>query len=425
MSNIKRRSEPHNSRSVLTHRAVEALKPTAEAFRVPDLRCPGLALRVAPGGLKTWEVAFRIRSANKVRRKSLGPFPAVGLDAARDRATAIRRAAQAGRDLLQEEADAKAAAEARVTIDELIREYIKRACGRLRTRHEIELRLKRALETVKDRPAEDIRRRDLRVILNAVADRGVPREAEKQRQSMGAMFSWAVAQDYMDENPTRGLKSLSSSRPRDRVLSADELRVLWAWLSDCDMTQDMVDALKLQICFGARIGETAGIEVCEVDQMNWVWTLPANRSKNKKLRVTPVVGLARDILIKRLETKRNGALFINETRRALRSNDIGSAIVTRRKRMPIPHFVSHDLRRTVATGLVDLGVNYELVAAILGHEMADKSTRILTRHYVRTDLVERKRVALEAWDRRLREIIEGKMASTNIVNLSDITKEAI
>jgi len=425
MANIKGNFEPQNSRSVLTHKGVEALKPATEAYRVPDLRCPGLAVRVAPGGLRTWELAFRIRGAGKVRRRSLGPFPAVGLDAARERATAIVRAAQAGHDLLQEEADAAAAAAARMSIDELRAEYVKRACAKLRTKHEIDLRLKRALEALKDRPADEIRRRELRVVLNAIADRGAEREAEKTRQSLHAMFRWAVGQDIVNSNPVTGLTPFSPGAPRDRVLSPDEIRTFWGWIATSDLTPDMADSLRLQLCLGCRIGEAAGMHVNEIDQDNWIWTLPARRSKNKKPRVTPLVGRAKAILEARLERTRRGPLFVNETGAALRSNDIGSAIVTRRKRIPLAHFVSHDLRRTVATQLVELGLSFELVAAILGHETGNANTRILSRHYVRTDLVDRKRVALEAWDKRLTEVIEGKRVSTNVVQLSDLMREAI
>jgi integrase len=347
------------------------------------------------------------------------------VDAARDRATAIVRAAQAGRDLLQEEAAAAAVAAARMTMDELRAEYVKRACAKLRTKHEIDLRLKRALEAIKDRPGDEIRRRELRVILNAIADRGARREAEKVRQSMHAMFKWAVGQDIVAVNPVTGLTPFSAGDPRDRVLSPEEIETLWEWIASSDLTLDMQDSLRLQLCLGCRIGEAAGMHVDEIDHDNWVWTLPARRSKNKKQRVTPLVGRAKAILEARLERTRRGPLFINETGAALRSNDIGSAIVTRRKRIPLAHFVSHDLRRTVATQLVELGLSFELVAAILGHETGNANTRILSRHYVRTDLVDRKRVALEAWDKRLTEIIEGKTASRNVVHLSDLMRDAV
>ena len=56
----------------LTHRSIEAMRPAKVPYRVTDQRCIGLAVRVAPSGLKTWDLAYRIRGAGKVRRVSLG-----------------------------------------------------------------------------------------------------------------------------------------------------------------------------------------------------------------------------------------------------------------------------------------------------------------------------------------------------------------
>ena len=60
--------------------------------------------------------------------------------------------------------------------------------------------------------------------------------------------------------------------------------------------RDYADALKLQLATGARIREVAGIRAAEVDPDTWRWTLPAARSKNGRPRVTPLVGLAREIV---------------------------------------------------------------------------------------------------------------------------------
>jgi hypothetical protein len=57
----------------LTAKAIEAMKPdTGGAYRVPDARSQGLALRVAPTGAKTWDLSYRVKGSGKVRRLSLG-----------------------------------------------------------------------------------------------------------------------------------------------------------------------------------------------------------------------------------------------------------------------------------------------------------------------------------------------------------------
>jgi integrase len=219
----------------------------------------------------------------RVRRLSLGQFPDVSLEAARDRANELTRAARAGHDLIAECAAAKIKSNARLTIGDLIDLYLRRCVeGKLRTAKEIEKRLKRALAPIANRYPEEIRRRDIRELLDAAADRGVEREAEKQRQTIGAMFRWALAQDFIEIDPTAGLSAYDPGQRRDRVLSPDEIRILWAWLDTSKFPRDYADVLRLQLAIGARCGEVAGMCAEELDRKNWIWKLPAERSKNKR-----------------------------------------------------------------------------------------------------------------------------------------------
>jgi len=408
----------------LTHRAIDALRPAEAAYRVSDQRCIGLAVRVAPGGLKTWDLAYRIRGTGKVRRISLGRVGDVPLENARERANELTSAARTGCDLIAEEAETKAVAASRVTVEKLIDVYVRRrVAGRLRTAKEIESRLKRALAPVMQKHADDIRRRDLRELFDQSADQGIEREAEKRRQTVGAMFRWALSQDMVATDPTAGLKAYDPGAPRDRVLTADEIEALWKWLDACKMPPDPADILKLELATGARCGEISGMHAEEIDREHWTWTLPADRSKNKRPRVTPLVGIARQIIAVRLIQIPVGPLFMADTGKPFMAAHIGHYLLARRDRLPIEKFTTHDLRRTVATMLVEMGTSFELVASVIGHESGSKNTRTLVRHYVRTDLVERKRNVLEGWDRRLREIIEGRTPSTNVTRLATVVAQ--
>src|SRR5437762_584354 len=147
----------------LTHRSIEALRPAEAPYRVSDQRCIGLAVRVAPSGMKTWDLAYRICGSGKVRRVSLGRVADVSLERARERANELTSAARSGRDLIAEEADLRTAAASRLTVTGLIALYVRRrVVGRLRTANDIERRLKRSLASILTRHADDIRRRDIR-----------------------------------------------------------------------------------------------------------------------------------------------------------------------------------------------------------------------------------------------------------------------
>ena len=407
----------------LTHRSVEAMKPESAPYRVPDFRCAGLAVRVAANGVKTFDLAFRIKGGRSVRT-SLGKFSDIGLDAARDRANELTKAARAGVDLLSAEKTAAADRASRLTLAELIEKYCtKQVRGKLRSAREIENRLKRALAPKMDTPAEEIKRRDLRDLFDEAADAGFQREAEKRRQTVGAMFRWALSQDYLSADPTAGLKAYDAGTPRDRVLSDEEVRRLWTWLDAETIPQAHIDALKVQLAIGARCGEVAGMMAEEVDLKEWVWTLPAGRSKNGRERITPLVGVAREIVERRLP--KTGPVFASETGTPLTASHVGQALNKRQERLPIDHFTTHDLRRTFATELDSMGVSIELIAAIVGHDSAvNRQAKTLVRHYLRTDKLKQKRAALEAWSRRLAAVVAGEEHAAEHENVAALKRTA-
>lgn len=420
------KAAPRTRSSVLlTVRALEALQPEGVAYRIPDTRCPGLAVRVAPSGAITFDLAYRIAKSKAYRRLSLGAFPDVSLEAARDRGYELTRAARAGRDLIADEAKSTIAEAGRITVRQLAAEYVaRRVTGRLRTAVEHERRIARTIGPIADRPADDLRRRDLRELLDACADAGLAREVNQRRVCLNNMFQWGLAQDLISANPMSGLQSYGRTPPRTRVLSLEEIRLLWGWLASGQLRQDAADVLRVQLSIGARVGEVGGMDCTEFDTTAWLWVLPAARSKNKKPRVTPIIGIARAIIERRIAGRAKGPLF--KTAKGFPISSLHMATALRDHRPPIDDIVTHDLRRTAATQMAeDLGISLDTVARILGHAAGGSATRVLTRHYINAEFVEQKRAALTAWDARLRAIIRGELApSENVVELADARKAA-
>jgi integrase len=397
---------------LLTHRTIETLRLAEAPYRVPDQRCKGLAVRVAPSGVKTWDLAYRIRGTGKMRRLSLGRTTDVGLEQARERANELTSAARGGRDLIDEEGEARDAAASRITVGSLIDLYLRRrVSGRLRTAKSIESRLRRTLAPILQRYAADICRRDIREILDNIVDQGKGREAEKRRQVCTAMFRWALSQDIVAADPTAGLGAYDRGTPRDRVLTVQEIETLWRWLESDALSPEAADILKLELLTGARCGEISGLRAEEINRNKWVWTLPASRSKNGRQRVTPILGVAHEILEQRLSGVEKGPVFLLDKGVVVTSAHIGHYLLTRGSLLPIAKFTSHDLRRTFATMLAEMGVALDLVAAIVGHESGGKNTRTLVRHYVHTDMLERKAHALRTWNERLKAIVTGEELS--------------
>jgi integrase len=81
-------------------------------------------------------------------------------------------------------------------------------------------------------------------------------------------------------------------------------------LESDSLSLEAADILKLELLTGARCGEISGLRADEIDRQKWTWTLPAARSKNGRQRVTPIVGLAREVLEQRLSVVEKGPLFL-------------------------------------------------------------------------------------------------------------------
>ena len=400
----------------LSHRFLQSLSPMDVAYRIPDSKCAGLAVRVARSGVISFDLAFRVSRLNKFRRLSLGKFPDVRLEAARNRANELTRAARFGEDKLASEEDARATAANRVSVDSLITEYVvRRVKGRLRTWKEIESRLRRALGTELMKSADDLRRRDVRRLLDSVVDRGYVREAEQRRVTLNSFFKWALAQDYIEINPMIGLTSYGRSPPRERTLTSDEIRCFWKWM-DNELPPYPAAVLRLEFLLGARCSEIGGMSVEEFDTEQWIWTLPAERSKNKKLRVTPIVGLARDILRDRLDLIKQGGLFLTDTGKPLTSSHLGHFLLART--LPIAKFGTHDIRRTVATMMAEqLNISLDTIARVIGHQAGERSVRTLATHYVKSHFLVQKTNALLSWDTHFKGILDGLEQRHNVVQL--------
>ena len=185
---------------------------------------------------------------------------ACSLEQARERANEPTSAARGGRDLIGEEGEARDAAASRITVEKLIDLYLRRrVVGRLRTAKAIERGLRRDLAPIVQRCAADVSRRDIRELLDTIADRGCMREAEKRRQMVGTMFAWGLAQDLIAVNPAVGLEAYDPGVPRDRVLTVAEIKLVWEWLASDALSPEAADILRLELLLGARVGEICGI----------------------------------------------------------------------------------------------------------------------------------------------------------------------
>lgn len=412
----------------LTTKAIENLKPNpAKRLELPDPALTGLYLVVQPGGAKSW--ALRYRHAGKPKKLTLGRWPVMGLAEARQAATDAAQRVERGEDPAGEKAATKAARRDPAFVDHslfrhAVETFLRRHASRNRRADDVAAMFRReVMEPWGDRKLQDITKRDCVHLLDAIVDRGSPITANRLRAHLNTFFTWARSRDEIAANPLEGVKPPAPEKPRDRVLTADELRLLW---SACDgLGYSFGPIYRLLLLTGQRLREVAEMTWPEVK--GDLWSLPAARSKNGDEHFIPLSPEVLAIMETLLHSgagyvfTTNGKMPVSGFTRAKQRLDRAMFEALNKGRsddaepMQIPAFTIHDLRRTAASGMAALRFPPHIVEAVLNHKSGTR--RGVAGVYNRHDYQEEKRAALNAWARYVMQLVEGK--AENVVPISE------
>jgi integrase len=262
---------------------------------------------------------------------------------------------------------------------------------------------------------------DVFAVVDEAATKAIPGRRAKNRgrsnareremiNALGGMFKWLLKRELVASLPTSGLDREPSGE-RNRTLDADELRRLWAALPDSPLGI----VVKVMMLTGARVGEAAGMRWSELGED--AWTIPAERSKNKREHAVPLAPAVRE-LIKSVNTGIHGGdlVFTTNGKRPVSGFSKLKARVDAHLKFSKPWRL-HDIRRTVATMMGEkMGVEPHIVEEVLGHVTYKAGVAGL---YNRATYEARKKKALERWAARVEEII-SKQASENVTEFARV-----
>ncbi len=392
----------------LTMRSIDAAKPpkTGRA-ELWDRNVRGLGFRVTSNGHKSWCLMYRVDG--RLRRHTLGAYPAVSL--AKARSKALKALAQVA-DGLDPAAD-KIARRQALTFRELANEYLeKHAKANKRSWKKDESILNRdVLPRIGDRKVPAVTKRDIIEILDRIAARGAPIASNRTFEVIRKIFNWAVSRGLAENSPCVGVTKLSKERTRERVLSNSELRKFWNGLEKGHISPEVRLQLKLQLVTAQRKGEVIGAGWGEFDLEAKVWTIPASRSKNGRAHRVPLTKTALQIIDKVkalghagewLFPSPKGIKAKNGSKKSISAAAVNRALMRSLHGMGLDNVTPHDLRRSAATYMAQAGVGRVVLAKVLNHVSADRN---VTAIYDRHGYDKEKRQALQIWERRLKEIL--------------------
>jgi integrase len=355
------------------------------------------------------------RHRGRLRRLTLGSADSLGVADARKRARDAVRDAQDGGDPAAEKQKARKAE----TIADLATDYIDRYAKKRKRSWKADDRILRTeiLPRWRHRAIADITRRDVRILVDAIAERGAPIMANRTTALLSKVFKFALDDELIEASPAVRIPRPAAEQQRDRVLSDDEVRALWQ--SFDALEPEMAAFYKLRLLTAQRGGEVGSMRWQDVDLAGGWWTIPSTRSKNKRPHRVPLSPTALEMLQalraqadEKLRARRAAPsrkknakpiadpVYVLEGARGKRQQSEAAATFA------VPDFRAHDLRRTAASNMASGGIQRLTISKILNHV-----ERNITAVYDRHSFDAEKAAALSWWDVKLCAILENERAT--------------
>jgi hypothetical protein len=414
---------PNTSRHAITDSEIKALRPADTVLY--DSIVQGLVLRARRSGSKSFYVYYRDKLTRKmvwvrVTDPALGthdygkPGHGVTLQMARALAGPILLAAAAGRNVTAERAAALTAEQvaAARTFGALAAEYLERHAKKHKKSWRGDDRIIRTqLGAIATRPVAELRRRELRELLNVIVDRDAPVYANRVLRCVRKILNYGIDQSWLEANPAARLAEQPEAK-REHVLSDAELRTVWQWLdappAGADASRVRLWPLlaawcKLRIVTAQRGEEVVGMKWADLELTRpagpagktWsgpIWTI--TDTKNGRRQRVPLSRLAVGILAELQRASGDPVYVFGGIRSARDRHNVFAGA-------GVGAFQLRDFRRTAATNLVKLGTSRFTLKRVLNHVDRD-----VTAVYDVYGYEPEKRAALDAWAARLQQLVK-------------------
>jgi integrase len=334
---------------LLTDRFCDRAKPQGPQTDYFDETVSGLALRVSVDR-KTWTLHFSSPINGKRARMTLGTYPAASLAAARTKALEAKALVEEGRD---------PRGAAKDTFQAIAEEYMRRDGKKLRNRDWEESALRRLVyPALGHKLIAEIKRTELVRLLDKIEDENGPVQADRTLAVIRKIMNWYASRSDDFRSPiVRGMaRTKSKERARDRILTDEEIRAIWA-------TKDgvFVAFVRFLLLTAARRNEASDLAWAEIEGGDW--TLPAARNKTKVDLIRPLSRAAMEV-IEALPRQGPFVFTTNGTK------PIAAFSGFKRKldrELGIEGWTLHDCRRTARSLMSRAGVASDHAERCLGH----------------------------------------------------------
>lgn len=323
---------------------------------------PGLQLLVSPGGTKSWRLFYRLPGQTKRRSMSLGRYPSVSLAEARKRAHEALARASAGDDPRTRLRETDLRKDLSIgAVSQTYLEWCRTNNAPKTTASKLSAFKVHILPKLKALPVSELDTPTISIMLDRLSDR--PAMRHQLYLYINHFLNWCLERGYIPANPAQNISPPKKGRPRERVLTDDEIKALW------NAPGVMAQIARLSLLTAQRRGSVEAMRWADIDTNRAVWTIPGIFMKS---------GKAHDVPLSTLAIKELGALYKmtgpyvfgvgsqGEKPYAGASNGMEGL----RRKLGNPDWRPHDLRRTAVTLAQRGGCAIEDIRALSQHKVS-------------------------------------------------------
>jgi integrase len=384
----------------------------------------GFGVRVTAAGARGFILNYRLRG--REYRFTIGAWPDWSVLKAVREARNLRQRVDRGENPLVDRSPEPTIKTVSTVLDEFVTRYVHNRQNPLRSADIIESAFDRL---VKPRIGKlgiyELRRSHIAEMTDWIEDTAGPVMADKCRAYTRKALAWYAERDdqfnltaaFVRVKPRANQKE----RARTRVLSDDEISLIWPVLGKSSTFGAMV---KMLLLTAQRRKEVAHMSRSEIGK-DGIWTIPAERYKTKLANHVPLSKAA--LALVEIQSKLNDCDLIFPSRVKTPYSGFAKSKVALDKAIlksmhehatngakvePIPNWTLHDLRRTAKTLMVRAGVRPDISERVLGHVIAGVEGT-----YDRHSYADEKRDALEKLAAMIERILNP--LPSNVETLSE------
>jgi integrase len=360
----------------------------------------GFGVRVTAADARAFVLNYRLRG--REHRFTIGAWPDWSVLKAVREARNLRQRVDRGENPIEDHAPFPTTVIVASVLDDFVARHVRNKNQPLRSADEYESAFNRL---VKPRIGKlgiyEVRRSHVIKSLDEIEDENGPVMADRTLAYLRKAFNWYATRDDQFNVPVvRGMARIKpKERARTRVLSDDEIRMLWPALGDAGTFGALTKTLLLT---AQRRDEVAHMSRKEIDS-DGMWVIPAERYKSKRSNFVPLSKAALDVIA--AQSKLDGCDYVFPSRAKTPYSGFGKskakldkavfAVMKKQAKKgakvdPIPNWTLHDLRRTAKTLMARAGVRPDISERVLGHAIAGVEGT-----YDRHSYTDEKRDALE------------------------------